>query len=75
MSEANLTDALADLYAYAYSIDRETVRDAAAYRVTAMRLSDQWLAAGRDPADPLLAEERQSLMASYTALRDAVDRG
>jgi hypothetical protein len=30
--------------------------------------------AGKDLADPLLAQERRTLIASFSALRDAVDR-
>jgi hypothetical protein len=40
----------------------------------AMDASDRWVAAGCDRADPLLAQERRQLVASYSALRDAVDR-
>ena len=39
-----------------------------------MDASDRWVAAGCDRADPLLAQERRLLVASFTALRDAVDR-
>jgi hypothetical protein len=39
-----------------------------------MDLSDAWVAAGCDLADPLLAQERLALVASFTALRDAVER-
>jgi hypothetical protein len=73
-SETDLTDALVELYAYVYGVEDEAVRDAAEHRVAAMRLSDAWVAAGCDPADPLLADERRRLVASYTALRDAIDR-
>jgi hypothetical protein len=50
------------------------MRPAAAARVEAMDLSDAWVAAGCDPEDPLLAAEREALVASYTALRAAVGR-
>jgi hypothetical protein len=39
-----------------------------------MRLSDEWVTAGCDLADPLLVRERKALVASYSALRDAVSR-
>ena len=73
VAESALVQALVDLYSY---VDRrpEPMRPAAAERVRAMDLSDAWVAAGCDPADPLLAEERGALVASYTALRAAVSR-
>ena len=45
---------------------------AARWRVHAMDVSDQWVAAGPNLSSPLLLEERRSLVASYSALRDAV---
>jgi hypothetical protein len=39
-----------------------------------MDVSDEWVAAGCDPADPRLAKERQHLVRSYSALLDAVSR-
>jgi hypothetical protein len=39
-----------------------------------MRLSEQWVDAGCVRADPLLAEERRTLVASYASLREAIDR-
>jgi hypothetical protein len=40
-----------------------------------MAISDAWVKAGCRLDDPLLAEERLALVASFTALRDASDRG
>ena len=74
VTEDNLTAALVDLYAYVYQVPDATVRQAARLRVEAMDCSDRWVAAGCDLADPLLAQERRLLVASYTALRDAIDR-
>jgi hypothetical protein len=74
VEESALVQALVDLYAYVYSTDREPMRPAAAARVEAMDLSDAWVRAGCDLDDPLLAAERQALIASYTALRAAVSR-
>jgi hypothetical protein len=37
-----------------------------------MQFSDEWVEAGCDLADPLLARERRELVASYSALRLAV---
>jgi len=74
VEEDHLTAALQDLYAHVYGVDRAEVRAAAQHRVVAMRLSDAWVQAGCDPADPLLAQERLELVASYTALREAVQQ-
>jgi hypothetical protein len=71
--DGELVGALAQLYAYVYSSD-PSVRRAAEHRARAMHLSDAWVAAGCDPADPRLAQERLALVASYTALLDAVSR-
>ena len=51
------------------------VRGAAELRVRAMELSDAWVAAGCRLDDPALAQERLALVASFTALREASDRG
>jgi hypothetical protein len=37
-------------------------------------LSDRWVRAGCGLDDPLLTEERRALVASYAALRSAVER-
>ena len=72
-SEA-LIAALCDLYSYCYDAERGDVRHAAALRAEAMDVSDRWVAAGRDPGDPLLARERALLIRSYAALLAAVHR-
>jgi hypothetical protein len=69
-----LVAALCDLYSYTYDTDRESVRPAAALRAEAMDVSDRWVAAGADPADPLLAQERALLIRSFAALLAAVHR-
>jgi hypothetical protein len=74
-SEAELTEALVQLYGYVYPADQAAVRKAAEHRVAAMRLSDAWVAAGCRMDDPLLAAERLALVASYAALRDGTERG
>jgi hypothetical protein len=71
---SELTNALAALYSYVYDVPEEAVTTAAELRVAAMDFSDQWVRAGCSPADPLLAKERRALVASYTALRDSVER-
>jgi hypothetical protein len=74
VTEAELVDALTALYAYVYGLPASRVRPAAALRVEAMDASDRWVAAGCALDDPLLAQERRLLVASFSALRDAVDR-
>ena len=70
--ERALVQSLVDLYSYVYAADPDAVRPAAQARVDAMDLSDLWVDAGCRPDDPLLAQERAALVASYTALRKAV---
>jgi len=74
VSEDDLTKSLVELYSYVYSVDGSAVHEAAVQRMLAMRVSDEWVDAGCDLDDPRLVEERQRLVASYTALREAVDR-
>jgi hypothetical protein len=69
-----LVAALTDLYAYTYDAEPDGVRPAAALRAEAMDVSDRWVEAGADPADPLLAEERALLVRSYASLLAAVHR-
>jgi hypothetical protein len=73
-TEEQLEPALVDLYAYVYDADRSAVSPAAQKRVEAMGLSDRWVRAGCSLDDPLLTEERRALVASYAALRVAVER-
>ena len=68
----DLVQGLVDLYAFVYAVPADSVREAAQSRVDAMDLSDRWVAAGRRLEDPLLAQERAALVASYTSLRRAV---
>ncbi len=69
-----LVTALARLYAYVYDTAEEAVRSAAQHRARAMDFSDRWVAAGRDPASPLIAGERAELVRCYAALLAAVRR-
>ena len=71
--EEPLVDSLVDLYSYVFNVPGDTVREAARQRVLAMKHSDAWVQAGRDLENPLLAQEREALLASYRALRAAVD--
>jgi hypothetical protein len=70
----DLVGALVDLYSYVYAAAPGAVRPAAEWRVEAMDLSDRWVQAGCSRTDPLLAAERRALVASYSALLDAVSR-
>jgi hypothetical protein len=70
--EQALITAMAKLYSYAYSVPEGDVRPAAEQRALAMRLSDRWVAEGRDPASPLIGDERAALVRSYAALLAAV---
>jgi hypothetical protein len=74
LTEDDLTTALVDLYCYVYGVAPDSISRAAHLRVVAMRLSDEWVDAGCDPASPLLAEERRTLVASYTSLRESIER-
>ena len=73
-TRGDLERALVDLYAYVYSAPPETMHEAARWRAEAMDLSDAWVARGCELADPRLAAERRALVASYSALLDAVSR-
>ena len=69
-----LERALVDLSSYVYSAPPESMHEAARWRAEAMDLSDAWVDAGCDLADPRLAAERRALVASYAALLDSVSR-
>jgi hypothetical protein len=72
--ESDLVGALMDLYAFVYDEPRDAMLAAARSRVQAMDLSDAWVRAGCRRDDPTLAAERRALVASYSALRAAVER-
>lgn len=72
LSEKDLIDALCSLYAYVYGATTAAVRPAATHRTEAMRDSDRWVAEGCSLDSGLIAAERRALIASYTALLDAV---
>ena len=67
-----LVDALADIYALAYGVDRARVRDAAYHRAQGMLYSDYWVNQGKQPNSSLLAQEEDELHKGYTALRTAI---
>jgi hypothetical protein len=72
VTEEDLIAALCQLYSHVYSVESGAVREAAWQRVIAMRLSDEWVAGGCDTTSELLLAERRALVASYSALLDAV---
>jgi hypothetical protein len=72
VEESQLVEALVALYTFVYDAAPEAVRLAAEARVEAMDASDRWVRAGCRTDDPLLADVRRALVASYTALRSAV---
>lgn len=65
-------EAVAKLYAAAYQISIDRVRDAATHRAQAMVYSDAWVISERDENSPLLKQEEAELLKSYIALREAV---
>jgi hypothetical protein len=67
-----LVDALTRLYAFLYREPEPEVRTAAAHRVRAMDISDQWVADGCRADSPLLPLEHAALVRSYAALLAAV---
>jgi hypothetical protein len=67
-----LTDALADLYAYVYDVAPDAVRPAGELRARAMVFSDLWVREGCDLGSPLLVEELTCLVRSYGSLLAAV---
>jgi hypothetical protein len=69
-----LVQALVDVYAYVYGAEPDALRLAAQLRADAMVISDAWVEAGSDPADPRLASERALLVRSFAALLAAVHR-
>jgi hypothetical protein len=69
-----LVQSLVELYGYVYDVPPEAMRPAARLRVAAMDLSDAWVAAGCRRDDPLLTAERRALVASHSAMLDAVQR-
>lgn len=74
LTEDDLVAALEQLYSYVYETSPASVTEAARQRVLAMARSDEWVAGGCRPDDPLLEQEREALRASYRALRAAVAR-
>ena len=75
VTDEDLVASLVRLYSYIYQAKPDDVRRAAELRAAAMALSDAWVSAGCHLDDPILAQQRLALVASFTALREASDRG
>ena len=67
-----LVESVTRLYCYLFGETAAVVRPAAAHRVQAMDLSDQWVREGCRTDSPLLPLERAALVRAYTALLAAV---
>ena len=67
-----LVDALTDLYAEAYGIEPAKVQVSARQRAQGMLYSDLWVNAGKPADSPLLAQEEDALLQSYTSLKKAI---
>jgi hypothetical protein len=67
-----LAGALAALYVHVYGVPADAVAEAAARRAEAMRISDEWVAAGSPVPSPAIAAEREELVKGYALLLAAV---
>ena len=67
-----LVEALTDLYAEAYGIEPAKVQVSAHQRAQGMLYSDLWVNAGKPADSPLLAQEEDALLQSYTSLKEAI---
>ncbi len=70
--DLEVINAVACAYAAAYQVEPIVVREAACYRAQAMVYSDAWVLSERNPNDPLLRQEEEELIKSYTALKRVV---
>jgi hypothetical protein len=68
----SLIEALQNLYVEIFQIDCSRVRRAAERRAEAMIYSDQWVNEGRQNDSPLIGQIEIALIASYAALKEAV---
>jgi len=67
-----LVESVTRLYCYLFGQAEDAVRPAAAHRVRAMDLSDQWVRGGCRTDSPLLPLVRAALVRAYAALLAAV---
>jgi hypothetical protein len=68
----DLVESVTRLYCYLFGQAEDAVRPAAAHRVRAMDLSDQWVREGCRTDSPLLPLVRAALVRAYAALLAAV---
>lgn len=66
-----LTEAVAQLYAYIHGVDIAFVRESARLRAEAMDICDRWVAAGCEMQNPLVQQIGNRLLRSYRSLRAA----
>lgn len=71
-NNGELVEALAALYTKAYGVDAARVQEAARLRAAGMLYSDLWVNAGKPAGSPLLVQEEEALLQSYTALKAAL---
>jgi len=67
-----LVEALAGLYAEAYGVAPEQVREAARGRAQGLLCSDLWVNAGKPAESPLLVQEEEALYQSYVELKKVI---
>ena len=67
-----LVEALTDLYAEAYDIEPAKMQVSARQRAQGMLYSDLRVNAGKPADSPLLAQEEDALLQSYTSLKEAI---
>ena len=67
-----LIDALQDLYAEVFQVDRGRVREAAERHAEAMIYSDRWVNEGRKSGSPLIDQVEVMLIESYASLKEAI---
>jgi len=67
-----LIEAMQDLYAEVFQVDRGRVREAAERRAEAMIYSDRWVNEGRKSGSPLIGQVEAALIDSYAALKEAI---
>jgi len=73
-SDTPLIEALAELYAYVYSVPVHSVRPAAEQRALAMDFSDRWVDEGCELKSDLVAEIEAALVRSHAYLLAAAHR-
>ena len=75
VSNRELPEAVARLYAYLYGVDVESVRESGRLRAEAMNICDRWVAEGCDMRNGLVTQIGNRLLRSYRSLHAAVRSG